>query len=273
MKFLNYSLLFHTSDDENFDTLEVRQQCVLDNLRLSLLAIPFGSKIYYIFTYRKITTKFLKKENYRFSFILDYDSTWGRKSPEFIENKVNEYVKHIENQPLEKTKEQEEFLKQRISENNENMSTIRNKITHYTTMIFAFASALVYLFAKTSVVYSSNTLALIYYYILLTITVQVVNSALFLRKGMLISSFYQSSFKELRTSTYKHELIKSFYRDWFAKNDDVRYFAGIVKNAEKYLYRAICIGFIFFILITLSSNEDNQTGMHHFSNVYIIQYL
>lgn len=62
MKFLNYSLLFHTSDDENFDTLEVRQQCVLDNLRLSLLAIPFGSKIYYIFTYRKITTKFLKRK-------------------------------------------------------------------------------------------------------------------------------------------------------------------------------------------------------------------
>lgn len=153
------------------------------------------------------------------------------------------------------------------------MSTIRNKITHYTTIIFAFASALVYLFTKKFVVYTLNTLALIYYYILLTITVQVVNSALFLRKGMLISSFYQSSFKELRMLAYKHEITKSFYRDWFAKNDDVRYFAGIIKNAEKYLYRAIYIGFIFFILITLSSNEDNQTDKHHFSNVYIIQYL
>ncbi|ECJ2319310.1 hypothetical protein FNH64_24750 [Salmonella enterica subsp. diarizonae] len=182
-------------------------------------------------------------------------------------------MENIENQSAEKIKEQEEFLKQRITENNESMSTIRNKITHYTTIIFAFASALVYLFSKTSVVYSSNALALIYYYILLTITVQVVNSALFLRKGMLISSFYQSSFKELRTSAYKHELIKSFYRDWFAKNDDVRYFAGIVKNAEKYLYRAICIGFMFFILITLLSNENNKTDKHHFSNVYIIQYL
>ncbi|CAI1570528.1 hypothetical protein [Serratia entomophila] len=273
MKFLNYSLLFHTSDDENFDTLEARQKCVLANLRLSLIAIPFGNKNYYIFTFKKIASNFFNKENYGFLFILDYDLKWGRKSPDFIENKVREYVENIGNQSVEKTKEQEEFLKQRISENNENMSTIRNKITHYTTIMFAFASALVYLFTKTSVVYASNTLTLIYYYILLTITVQVVNSALFLRKGMLISSFYQSSFKELRTSAYKHELTKSFYRDWFAKNDDVRYFAGIIKNAEKYLYRAICIGFIFFILITLSSREDNQTDRHRFSNAYIIQYL
>ncbi|BEL76333.1 hypothetical protein ABTW57_07095 [Serratia sp. SM59] len=273
IKFLNYSLLFHTSDDDNFDTLEARRQCVLENLRLSLIAIPFGNKNYYVFTFRKIAPGIFNKENYGFLFILDYDLKWGRKSHDFIENKVREYVENIEYQSLEKTKEQEEFLKQRISENNESMSTIRNKITHYTTIIFAFASALVYLFTKTSVVYPSNTLALIYYYILLTITVQVINSALFLRKGMLISSFYQSSFKELRRSAYRHELTKSFYRDWFAKNDDVRYFAGIVKNAEKYLYRAICIGFIFFILITLSSDVDNQTEKHHFSSVYIIQYL
>lgn len=273
MKLLNYSLLFHTSDDENFDTLKVRQQCVLANLRLSLIALPFGNKNYYIFTFRKISSDFFNKENYNFLFILDYDLKWGRKSPDFIEKKVKEYIENIGNQAIEKTKEQEEFLKQRISENNESMSTIRNKITHYTTIIFAFTSALVYLFTKTSTVYSSNTLALMYYYILLTITVQVVNSALFLRKGMLISSFYQSSFKDLRASAYKHELTKSLYRDWVAKNDDVRYFAGIVKNAEKYLYRAICIGFIFFILITLSSKEDKQTEEHHFSSVYIIQYL
>ena len=139
--------------------------------------------------------------------------------------------------------------------------------------MLAFASALVYLFTKTSAIYSSSVLILIYYYILLIITVQVVNLALFLRKGMLISSFYQSSFKELRTSVYKKELTKSFYRDWFAKNDDVRYFAGIVKNAEKHLYRAICIGFIFFTLITLSSNENNQTDTLHSSEVYIVQYL
>lgn len=62
--------------------------------------------------------------------------------------KVKEYVENIRNQSIEKTKEQEEFLKQRISENNGSMSTIRYKITHYTTIIFAFASALVYLFTK-----------------------------------------------------------------------------------------------------------------------------
>ncbi|WP_270447651.1 hypothetical protein [Klebsiella pneumoniae] len=273
IRFLNYSLLFHTSVDENFDTLETRQQCVLDNLRLSLIAIPLGNKIYYILTFKKSSPDLLKKENFGFLFILDYDLKWGRKSPDFIESQVEKYVKNIEAQSMEKTKEQEEFLKQRISENNESMSVIRNKITHYTAIMLAFASALVYLFTKTSAIYSSSVLILIYYYILLIITVQVVNLALFLRKGMLISSFYQSSFKELRTSVYKKELTKSFYRDWFAKNDDVRYFAGIVKNAEKHLYRAICIGFIFFTLITLSSNENNQTDTLHSSEVYIVQYL
>lgn len=273
IKLLNYSLLFHASCDENFDTLEIRQQCISATLRISLISIPCGNKKYYIFTFRKMVANFFNKENYNFIFILDYDLECKRKSPDSIDNEVKEYVKTIKNQSAKKTKEQEEFLKQRISENNENMSTIRNKITHYTTIMLAFASVLVYLFTKISDVYTSNTLSLIYYYILLTITVQVVNSALFLRKGMLINSFYQSSLNDLITSNYNHELTKSFYRDYLAKNDDVRYFAGIIKNAEKYLYRAICIGFVFFILLTLLSNKDNQTDSHHFSNIYIIQYL
>ncbi|HBS2480738.1 hypothetical protein [Klebsiella pneumoniae] len=272
-KFLNYSLLMHTSDDENFDTLEVKQQCILSNLRLSLLAIPLGNKIYYICTYKKIVDNILKKENYSFTYILDYDLKWGRKSPDLIEKSVSEYVKNIENQSVKKTEEQEEFLKQRISENNESMSTIRNKITHYTTIMFALASGLTYLYTKISVFIFPNLQALIYYYLLLIITTQVLNLALFLRKGMMTSSFYQSSFKELRTSTYKCELTKSFYRDWLAKNDDVRYFTGIVKNAEKHLYRSICIGLIAFLVVSTFPNENvkqNNHGISKFSENYII---
>lgn len=273
MGLLNYSLFFHTSNDENFDTLESGWRRVPENLRLSLLAIPFGNKVYYIITYKKINTKFFNKKNYDLFFILDYDLKWGRNSSDFIEEKVKVYANQMDSQSIEKIKEQEEFLKQRISENNESMSTLRNKITHYTTIFFAFASALVYLFTKTSVIFSSDILALIYHYLLFTITIYVTNIALFLRKGMLINSFYQSSFKELRTSVYKHELTKSFYRDWFAKNDDVRYFSGIVKNAEKYLYRAIIIGLISFVLVTFLSKEKKPTDNHHISKDYILQYL
>ncbi|WP_263063510.1 hypothetical protein [Dickeya dadantii] len=273
VKLLNFSLFFHASHDENFDTIEAKQLSNIEDLRFSLINIPFGNRIYYFLSYRKISNNFFNVENFTFIYLLDYDIKWGRKTADALEFQVKNYVKSIDNQSIEKTNEQEVFLKQRISESNESMSTIRNKITHYTTILFAFASALVYLFTKTSVAFCPSFVALIYYYLLLIITVQVINLALFLRKGMMINSFYQSSFKDLRRSDYKHELTKSFYRDWLAKNDDTRYFAGIVKNAEKYLYRSICIGLISFVIVNSFSNENTyikNDSVLTISETYII---
>lgn len=258
IKILNYSLFFHTSYDENFDTIESEQSISIVNLRFSLINIPLGRKIYYFITYRKTSDNYFNRKNFNLIYLLDYDLKWGRKTANIIEGQVKDYVKNIYNQPIEKTKEQESFLKQRISESNESMSTIRNKITHYTTIMFAFASALTYLYTKTSIPFCPSFVAFIYHYLLFIITVQVLNLALFLRKGMMINSFYQSSFKELRQSDYKHELTISIYRDWLARNDDTRYFSGIVKNAEKYLYRSICIGLISFLVVNSFSNNNTH---------------
>ncbi|MBN3114380.1 hypothetical protein H4F46_05625 [Pectobacterium brasiliense] len=258
IKILNYSLFFHTSYDENFDTIESEQSISFVNLRFSLINIPFGRKIYYFITYRKTSDNYFNRKDFNLIYLLDYDLKWGRKTANIIEGQVKDYVKNIYNQTIEKTKEQESFLKQRISESNESMSTIRNKITHYTTIMFAFASALTYLYTKTSISFCPSFVAFIYHYLLFIITVQVLNLALFLRKGMMINSFYQSSFKELRQSDYKHELTTSIYRDWLARNDDTRYFSGIVKNAEKYLYRSICIGLISFLVVNSFSNNNTH---------------
>ncbi|PWC22828.1 hypothetical protein DDT52_00730 [Brenneria roseae subsp. roseae] len=267
VKILNYSLLFHTSIDDNFDTIEKMEQVSHVNVRISLITIPFGSRIFYFLTYKKEGCIFFEKENFNSFFVLDYDLKWGRKKEDIIESLVNDYKIHIDNQPIEKIKNQDEFLKQKISENNDSMSTVRNKITHYTTIMLALTGALTYLYTKISIADLSNYLSLFFCYLLIIITAQIINLALFLRKGMMVSSFYQSSFKDLKNSSYKHELTKSLYRDWLAKNDDVRYFSGIVKNSEKYLYRAICIGIIAFIIITLSSGSSSEIKTEIFLSV------
>ncbi|EEC0793050.1 hypothetical protein AL790_004508, partial [Salmonella enterica subsp. enterica] len=45
-----------------------------------------------------------------------------------------------------------------------------------------------------------------------------------------------------------------------ARKDDVSYFAGIVRNTEKYLYRAILVGIILYIFSIPLQHSSNDTG-------------
>ncbi|EEX9031742.1 hypothetical protein E9Z92_001684 [Escherichia coli] len=261
IKLLNFSLLFHTSLDENFDTIEKRNVINSTSLRVSLLCFPVGSKIIYLLTFNKKSNRILDKSNFQFFTSIHYDTLCPRISGTKIEEYVMTYSQYIKSILPKRRKEQEDFLKQRLSENNDSLSNLQSKITHYTTITIALTGAVVYL---QTILPSANTniaIRFISYYLFFILLVDIINLFLFLRKGMMVSSFSQSSFKSLKFDNSNHALTKAIYRDWIARKDDVRYFAGIVRNAEKYLYRSILVGITLYMFsISLQYYSDNPVN-------------
>ncbi|HAM5500668.1 TPA: hypothetical protein IB137_004796, partial [Escherichia coli] len=145
IKLLNFSLLFHTSLDENFDTIEKRNVINSTSLRVSLLCFPVGSKIIYLLTFNKKSNRILDKSNFQFFTSIHYDTLCPRISGTKIEEYVMAYSQYIKSILPKRRKEQEDFLKQRLSENNDSLSNLQSKITHYTTITIALTGAVVYL--------------------------------------------------------------------------------------------------------------------------------
>ncbi|ECS5292270.1 hypothetical protein BA992_22635, partial [Salmonella enterica] len=249
-----------TSVDENFDTIEKINAINLASLRISLLCFPIGGTIIYLLTFNKRSERLLDKSNFQLFAHINYDIVCPRISVEKIEEHVKAYSQYMESILPKRRKEQEDFLKQRLCENNDSLSNLQSKITHYTTITLALTGALVYL---QTILPSSSTsfiIKFIFYYLFLLLISDIINLFLFLRKGMMVNSFLQSSFKSLRFDSSNYALTKALYGDWIARKDDVSYFAGIVRNTEKYLYRAILVGIILYIFSIPLQHSSNDTG-------------
>lgn len=265
IRILNLSLILHVSSDANFDTIEAKiENDSIKSLRFSLFYLPIGLKIYYFFTLSfddKCKCIASKKH------ILDYNLCEGRKSKEIIDKSVDKYISDTLKNINEKERvRQEEFLKIRISENKSGMSVIHNKTSYYTTIMLALASFYIYLTVELLKTPIDNMLAYFSCYTLATLIIFMVNLSIFLKNCIQVNSFHSSSFKTLREDHTRYALTKAFYRDWYASNDDVRYFTGLVRNCEKYLYLSIIFGVITFAVLSLN---NQKTSPKTYSEVHL----
>ncbi|ECD4884359.1 hypothetical protein E1K87_24060, partial [Salmonella enterica subsp. enterica serovar Coleypark] len=130
---------------ENFDTIEKTNAINLASLRISLLCFPIGGTIIYLLTFNKRSERLLDKSNVQLFAHINYDTVCPRISVEKIEEHVKAYSQYMESILPKRRKEQEDFLKQRLCENNDSLSNLQSKITHYTTITLALTGALVYI--------------------------------------------------------------------------------------------------------------------------------
>ncbi|WP_050942222.1 hypothetical protein, partial [Yersinia enterocolitica] len=228
----NYLPFFHISNDQNFGTYND-----LDTARYSLFSLPWGKSIFYLFTLYK------KDDSYHVDCYkkLSFDQVQSRVKPSEIEEKVAVYKEHITSISDQERERQEEFLKIRITELTGALYSLQNKVSFYSTIGLALLGFLGYLLGE---IINSNA-PMVMTWILYTLwgvsSLYALNLALFIISSIAISSFYQSSFGDLKKDPNKAALAISFYRDWYDIKDAVRYIASLVKNIEKYLYRLIFI--------------------------------
>ncbi|MCK4228197.1 hypothetical protein [Enterobacter sp.] len=253
MKFFNSTPLLHLSVDENFDTVTRSHLSTKKRFRLSLIALNFGTLKLYIFTLS--TTPIARKIGFNFFYVLDFDKIQQRKSGNEISAIAEEYEKNTLNNltPNERSR-QEEFLKIRITENNDSLSNIFDKANYYTTVILAFSAALVYAYSKLIELQLNITTLLIFYLVLINM-LDLLDLILLLRRSVSVSGFHRYSFKSLCTSKKEYALTKSLYFDFVASSNDVQYYAGLTKNTEMRSFRVILIGFFLLICTTIKFNH------------------
>ncbi|HDL7734944.1 TPA: hypothetical protein PXR55_004131 [Yersinia enterocolitica] len=238
----NYLPFFHISNDQNFGTYND-----LDTARYSLFSLPWGKSIFYLFTLYKMDDSYhvdcYKK--------LSFDQVQSRVKPSEIEEKVAVYKEHITGISDQERERQEEFLKIRITELTGALYSLHNKVSFYSTIGLALLGFLGYLLGE---IINSNA-PMVMTWILYTLwgvsSLYALNLALFIISSIAISSFYQSSFGDLKKDPNKAALAISFYRDWYDIKDAVRYIASLVKNIEKYLYRLISICIVTWVCVFL----------------------
>ncbi|KAB7895994.1 hypothetical protein GA565_08330 [Rouxiella sp. S1S-2] len=268
-KIFNCSLLLHVSHDMNFDTVDGKNN--FRDFRISFLQIPLGEKILYFLTYKIIGTTVFSRKNFKFFYSLKFDSIQKRIGSQCIDTLVKQYEQNVSSKlELNQLNQQEAFLTQRISECNDSISNVYNRISYYLTIMLAFFGVITYLF---TVNFNCEFLIIqtIYYYLILIIIFDNISLAFFIKKGLSVNSFHRSSFKDLRTDSGSDALAKSLYRDWTASKNDTEYFVGILKNSEKYMYRIIVIGIITLSLsyipqVVKPSNSGNNIIIESHSN-------
>ncbi|MFP2485677.1 hypothetical protein [Enterobacter ludwigii] len=261
LKMFNVNPIVHISIDENFDTIIPSLVTRKNTFRLSLVALNAGTIKIYIITFL-FSPQTFKFSELNFIKALHFDKVQHRKTDIELQAMTDTY----EVQTLQKINNddkamQEEFLKIRISENNDSLSNIFDKLNYYTTIILAFSAALIYAYSKL-IEFQLNITTYLIYYIAFINLLDLLDLILLLRRSVSISGFIRSSFKDLRKSKTTYALTKSLYFDWAASTDDVKYYAGLTKNTEMRSFRVILLGFFLLISTTIFYNnaENDNSG-------------
>lgn len=248
MKILNILPIFHVSNDDNFGTY-----CDFSTARLSLLSIPIGVNIIYLISMNRSNNKF------NFFTFISFDVIQSRVKPNEVEEKVKKYESYLKTSTCLQRIQQEEFLKIRIAESIGSLYSLHNKVSFYSTIGLALFGFLGFLLTEIVSFKAFLYIKLVSCFFWGLSLVYAINLALFIKKSIAVSSFYKSSFGDLKNNTEETALSTAFYRDWYDVNDAVRYYASLVKNIEKYLYRLIGSCTLAWLCIFILNNFFSYT--------------
>jgi hypothetical protein len=260
LKTLNLSMLFHCSIDSNFDSIESDKINPETSVRFSIIYFPLGVLRLYILTIN-VHRKDGKPSSFdmRFKYNLQFNDIQIPPDPNELLKLTESYeLKTLAKNSASSLSQQEEFLKIRISENQNSKANILNKSGYHTTIILAFAAVLVFSYTqfieiKTPIYYS---VAVCY---LFTITFfEIVNLVLFLKKSVEVRGVHRSTFKDLRESEKYYALAKSLYFDWLSTSKDLTYNVGLARNTERSSLRIIALGLSILVLVVAAPQNTNK---------------
>ncbi|HBC7431402.1 TPA: hypothetical protein KEY68_003702 [Providencia rettgeri] len=240
---LNSIPIIHVSNDDNYGTYHN-----IETIRISLLSIPLGKKIFYFLSKKRNCKKI---ELFK---VIYFDIEQCRVSPEEVDEKVSNYELYLKTtSPLQREK-QEEFLKIRIAESIGSLSSLHNKVSFYSTIGLALFGFLGYLLTE---IVNLKTFIYIKWWLFSFWSLSALyalNLVFFIKAAIAVTSFNKSKFSTLRNNVKETALLTAFYRDWYDITDAVRYHASLVKNIEKYLSYLIISCVLTWGILFISTN-------------------
>lgn len=260
LKLLNLSIIFHTSADSNFDSIEAGKIDQDTSLRFSALYLPLGMVRLYILTvniHRKngVPLSFDSK----LIFTINFNDIQKSIDLATISKRTEDYETEILSAvSATSLTQQEEFLKMRISENQNSMANILNKSGYHTTVMLAYAAVLAFAYTQYLEIETTKYLCILFTYLATITFFEIINLALFLKKSVEVRGIYRSTFNELKTSDKNYALAKSLYFDWQSTNNSLTYSVGLARNTEQSSIRVITLGLTILFLAILSPKKTNS---------------
>jgi hypothetical protein len=272
VKILNQSLFLHTSIDSNFDTIERGKLHRNTNLRISVLYLPLGTIRLYILTFKihrnKNTPLFCDINLWH---TIKFNKIQKTLSIEELSKRTNDYEDEILTK-INKSSltQQEEFLKIRISENQNSMANTLNKSGYHTTVILAYAAVFTFTYTQYLEIETNIYISILVCYLTAITLFEIINLFLFLKKSVEVRGTHRSSFMELKISKKHYALAKSLYFDWQSTTTSLTYTVGLARNTEQSSLKIIALGLLILFVVTVSPKKTNKPVMYNSAKSYYI---
>lgn len=247
------SPIFNVGIDQEYGRFKYNRK-KLKNIRLSLITLNFGVRIYYIITYKKSSMM----NKFEFIKVIDLKKKLQKNNRDLDREaklKSEKYIKEIENMSIDKIEINNIFLEKQVDRLKEKESKLDNKAMYYITVsAIIIPASLLFLTEneKINVLKVSSAFILYNSLIILYLTISIFE----------ISSFYLESFKMFKENKNKKlELEKNLYRKWYLlRHDDMKtnYIIQIEEKIKNIFYIIlITIGISIIKLIPLKNKDDN----------------
>lgn len=229
-KLLNWSPVFHCSQDQNFGSIGDGV-----NLRYSLLVVPIGKKKLYLFSINER----------KFSCLYQLLAPISNEL-EYFQDLKNKYLEHLETLPSEAVETEIDTLKDKLSTCRGIYSQLLSKSSMYIGILSIYVAPVILLLSEaiSRAIESDNFFYQgIVVYITISIVFWLMNFSLFNLEALRVKGTYASTFGEIKASPDRNTLASLYYFDWQSEKSRSENLATIIKNVEKYLGRSLVGGF------------------------------
>lgn len=244
------SPFFSITLDEKFHEISNKNNINIDRLRISLFSLGLGVKKLYFLTYKK-------EQKFKFFKTISLEDIQSIPSEEVIQDKAEQYKKHINLKTKEDIEVEIEFLQYRINQEENKKNTALNKLNNYIAIISILLPLI------TSNVINAYLQIKFKYKIILLIIVgyTLVNVVLCILDFLKVRVLIRSRFYDLKESDkHKNKLAEAYYSDWYAMKEESTVFVSIVRNTERYL--KLLIASISLILVLGNLNNIYKVDIY-----------
>ncbi len=225
-RLLNLLPIFHVSRDEGFDAVDS-----LNNLRFSLLSLPWGEKHVYLLTYSQ-------QGSFKFLSTLRISDIRAPHEPDALEKYEENFLNLEDDTDGLKSKLRIEFLQHKNTECQNSINTLNNKVNSYIAIALVYTGLFAFLFQ--SILKLDFSHFAIYMWVAFGLsTIFQINVLVLIHRYLQVKGALKSKFSSFKSAPDWKLLAKSIYIDWLTAQYELWTAATLVKNIEKYFIRSI----------------------------------
>lgn len=253
----NFFPIFHISRDKDFGSITQ-----INDLRFSLIHLPYGDGIIYFITYNK-------NSKFNIFYIIKLSNIQESRDA----SSLTEGFKKFEYYSSDRSsKLRMEFLQHKYSDCLNSINSLNNKVNLYIAIVLVYTGFVGYL-SKESFSQDINNINCFLLTAIILCIFNLYGLCSVLKRYLDVKSYSKSSFGDLKAQATQKNLTAGIYYDWIGLSDKIIMSGSLVRNIEKYFYRSAFFSICSIILLNLSSQplkitDTSGTTVNH--NEYII---